>query len=102
MQRDRLESLQQRAVRVIPNSNDYELCCVLYDIEPISVRLDNLTRLFFKRMCSNHDCLHYLVPDQRSVDILSKLRQPNTLPGILCRIERFLKSFLPYALTNYQ
>jgi DDE superfamily endonuclease len=55
---------------------------------------------------SMHDariyCLQYLVPDQRSVDILSKLRQPNTLPGILCRTERFLKSFLPYALSNYQ
>jgi hypothetical protein len=54
--------------------------------------LDNLTRLFFKRMCSNRDCLQYLVPDQRSVDILSKLRQPKTLPGILYRTERFLKS----------
>jgi hypothetical protein len=47
-QRDRLESLQRRALRVISNSNDYELYCVLYGIEPISVRLDNLTRLFFK------------------------------------------------------
>jgi hypothetical protein len=79
-----------------------ELHCVLYGIEPSSVRLDNLNRLLFKRMCSNRDCLQYLVPDQRSVDILSKLRQPNTLPGILCRTERFLKSFLPYALSNYQ
>jgi hypothetical protein len=52
-QHDRLESLQRRALRVISNSNDYELHCVLYGIESISDRLDNLTRLFFKRMCSN-------------------------------------------------
>jgi hypothetical protein len=87
---------------MITNSNDYELQCALYGIELIGVRLDNLARSFFNRICNNHDCLHYLIPDQRSIDILCKLRQPNTLPGILCRTERFSKSFLPYALANYQ
>jgi hypothetical protein len=100
--RDRLESLQRRAIKMITNSNDCELQCALYGIELIGVRLDNLARLFFNRICNNNDCLHYLIPDQRSIDILCKLRQPNTHPGILCRAERFSRSFLPYALANYQ
>jgi hypothetical protein len=33
-QRDRLESLQRRALKLISNSCDYELYCVTYDIEP--------------------------------------------------------------------
>jgi hypothetical protein len=41
-QRDRLESLQRRAIKMITNSNDYELQCALYGIELIGVRLDNL------------------------------------------------------------
>jgi hypothetical protein len=36
-QRDRLEYLQRRAIEVVSNSNDHELYCLLYDIEPISV-----------------------------------------------------------------
>ena len=46
-QRNRLESIQRRVLYIISNSHDYELQCVLYDIEPISVRLDNVTRTFF-------------------------------------------------------
>jgi hypothetical protein len=42
-QRDRLESIQQWALRLISGSSDYEMQCVLFDIEPIGVRLDNLT-----------------------------------------------------------
>ena len=42
-QRDRLESLKRRALELISNSYDHELCCVICDIEPIAVRLDNLS-----------------------------------------------------------
>jgi len=43
-QRDRFESLQRRAIKRISNSHDYELYCVIYDNEPIAVRLDNLAQ----------------------------------------------------------
>ena len=36
-QRDRLESIQRRALKLIFSSLDYELYCALYNIEPISV-----------------------------------------------------------------
>ena len=61
-QRDRLESLQRRALKLISNSHDYELHCVIYDIEPIAVRLDNLARQFFHKICCSNDCGNYLLP----------------------------------------
>ncbi len=101
-QRDRLESLQRRALKLIFNSLDYELYCALYNIEPISVRLDNLACSFFRKICRDNDCLNYLLPCKRPTELLHKLRRPDILPGILTRTNRFYKSFLPYALNNYQ
>ena len=55
-QRDHLESLQRRALHLISKSHDYELDSVIYDIEPIAVRLDNLARQFFCNICRSNDC----------------------------------------------
>lgn len=101
-QRDRLESLQRRALQIISNSHDYELYCAIYDIEPIAVRLDNLARLFFDKICRSNDCINYLLPSKRPSELLDRLRQPNSLPGILCKTNRFYKSFIPYAIEHYQ
>ena len=60
-QRDRLESIQRRALHIISGSSDYELNCVLHDIEPIRVRLDNLTRSFLQRILSRDDCLNHIL-----------------------------------------
>ena len=101
-QRDRLESIQRRALRLISGSSDYEMQCALFDIEPIGVRLDNLARSFFCHICDPVDCLHYLLPNERSSEVVRRLRQPNLLPGVICRTNRYFKSFLPYALNKYQ
>jgi hypothetical protein len=101
-QRDRLESIQRRALRLISGSSDYEMQCALFDIEPIAVRLDNLARSFFHRICDPVDCIHHLLPNERSSEVVRTLRQPNLLPGVICRTNRYFKSFLPYALNNYQ
>jgi hypothetical protein len=101
-QSDRLESVQRRALKIIYNSSDYELMCALHSVEPISVRLDSLARTFFIRVSRPDDCLNRLLPAERSEDILNRLRQPNRLPFAICRTNRFLKSFLPYSLSNYQ
>ena len=101
-QRDRLESLQRRALKLISNSYDYELNCAKYSIEPIAVRLDNLARQFFYKICQSTDCINYLLPNRRPLDLLNRLRQPNSLPGILCKTNRFYKSFIPYAIQHYQ
>jgi len=101
-QRGRLESIQRRALHIMSGSLDYELNCALYDIETISVRLDNLTKTFFNRISSPGDYLNYLLPGERPAEIVNKLRHPNKLDGIICKTERYFKSFLPYALRNYQ
>jgi ribonucleases P/MRP protein subunit RPP40 len=99
--RQRLEAIQRRAFRIISGSTDYELQCVINDIEPVSVRLQNLTRSFFDRINEEHDCLHWLLPPRRPTYI-DRLKTCNKLPLIKCRTQRFKMSFLPYALDNFQ
>jgi hypothetical protein len=101
-QRERIETIQRRALRIISGSNDYELYCAVYNIEPLSVRLSNLTRSFFERIRRPNDCLHYLLPPIRPSAVTDKLRKCNNLPLIKCRTQRFQHSFLPYALANFQ
>jgi hypothetical protein len=101
-QRRRLEDLQRRALRIISSSTDYELYCVLYNIEPISVRLNELAKSFFHRICTPGDCLNRLIPNERPIELNLKLRQSNKLPCLLCRTNRFYNSFLPYSLNNFQ
>ena len=84
-QRGRLESIQRRALHIISGSLDYELNCVIYDIETVSARLDNLTRSFLKCISGSDDCLNYLLPPERPAEVINRLRQPNKLPGITCR-----------------
>jgi len=78
------------------------LYCVIYNIEPIAVRLDNLARQFFYKICRRTDCINYLLPNKRPIELLNRLRQPNSLLGILCKTNRFCRSFIPYAIQHYQ
>ena len=70
-QRGRLESIQRRALHIISGSLDYELNCVIYDIETVSARLDNLTRSFFNRISGSGDCLNYLLPPERPAEVIN-------------------------------
>ena len=101
-QRDQLETIQRRAMCIITGSRDYELQCALLDVEPISVRLNGLASAFFRRICNTTDCINHLLPSERQTEMIHKLRNANKLPGIICRTERYFKSFIPYALRNYQ
>ena len=101
-QRDRLESIQRRAVAIITGSSDYEFHCVALDIQPVSVRLDALARSFFRCIDRPDDCLNRLLPAIRSAEITDKLREANRLPLLSCRTKRYANSFLPFALANYQ
>jgi hypothetical protein len=101
-QHERIEAVQRRALRIISGSKDYDLQCAIYDIEPLSIRLRNLSKSFFDRICQPSDCLHYLLPPSRPSNATEKLRHFNKLPLIQCRTERFRKSFIPYSLTNFQ
>jgi hypothetical protein len=55
--------------------------CALFDIVPIGVRLDNLARSFFRRICDPAYCINYLIPNERSPEVVCRLRQANLLPA---------------------
>ena len=101
-QRERLESVQRRALRIISGSTDYELQCAVLDVDPVIVRLDSLTRSFFERICRPNDCLYRLIPVPRPTEIIGRLRHTDVLPPPTCRTDRFKQSFLPHALAKYQ
>ena len=93
-QRDRLESLQRRAIKLISGSQDYEFYCCIYQIEPIKVRLDNLAQQFFHKICDSNNYINYILPNKRPIELTNKLRQSNSLPGTLCNTNRFYNSVL--------
>ena len=97
-----LECIQNRALYIITGSNDYDLQCVLLDIEQIPVRLERLARDFFQKICQPDSCLRGLLPPDRPTDVINRLRRCNELPTIKCRTNRFSKSFIPYSLAHYQ
>ena len=52
--------------------------------------------------CSRPNCcIHHLIPEQRDVNVLSRLRNPSKYPVPFARTERYKKSFLPYALRSF-
>jgi hypothetical protein len=50
-------------------------------------------RRFFRRICDPADCLNYLLPNERSSEVACRLCQSNLLPGVICRNNRYFKSF---------
>lgn len=101
-QRERIENVQRRALRIISGFGDYLSQCATFGIEPLAARFNHLTRSFFERICQPQDCLHRLVPPVRPTDVTSRLRRCNKLPLPHCRTERFKSSFLPFCLLNFQ
>jgi hypothetical protein len=101
-QRDRIETIQRRALRIISGSNDYEFQCAVHNIELLSTRLQSLSKSFYERICRPDDCLHFLLPPCRPTGITDKFRHCYKLPLIKCRTERYRLSFLPYSLAHYQ
>jgi len=98
----RLENLQRRAIRIIFGSSDYELYCTIYSLELISVRLETLTRRFFAKICSPNSCLNLLVPAERDITVRQRLRHATRYPLLSGRTARYLNSFIPFAVANYQ
>ena len=102
-QTESLESLQRRAMRIIHPQIDCRSAMILDDIDSLQDRREHLTQIFFTHNVLDSDsCLHYLLPEPRNPEIISRLRYPRTYEIPLTRTEHFLNSFIPYCLTNYQ
>jgi len=89
-----LESLQQRAMKIIFPGKDYLLSLIVASVDTLESRREQLTeRLSVLRESS---CLHYLLPDKRDSTITDRLRHAKTFST-----EKFRKSFTPYCLNLY-
>ena len=94
-----LESLQQRAMTIIFQDNDYALSLIRARLDTLESRRAQLTERFFKRRVLRESSrLHYLLPDKRDSSITDKLRHAKTLPT---RTVKFRKSFIPHCLCHY-
>ena len=54
-----------------------------------------LSQTLFESMVRPNCCIHHLIPEQRDVNVLSRLRNPSKYPVPFARTERYKKSFLP-------
>jgi hypothetical protein len=98
-QKYRLEAIQRRAMRrpTITASDDYELKCVVHNVEQIALHLKSLSIGRFLIAC-----VTLMTVFTAYCRLSDKLRHSNKFPLYLCRIEKFKNSFLPFALSNYQ
>jgi len=104
---NRIESFQKRALKIIYNDftsgdNAYAFTCILADLPQLAERREQLTRRLSVKMAGTDNCLNYLLPAKRDSEIISSLRTAKEYPLICAKSTRFKKSFLPYALSNYQ
>ena len=91
-----LESLQQMAMRIIFQDNDYTLSLIRARLDKLELRCEQLTERFFKQcMLRGSSCLHYLLPYKRYSSITDKMRHAKTFNALQARTVKFCKSFIP-------
>ena len=106
-QSNRIESFQKRALKIIyndftPGDNAYDINCIVADLPQLADRREQLTKRQFVKMADTDNCLNYLLPARRDSEIICSFRTAKEYPLICAKSTRFKKSFLPYALFNYQ
>jgi len=98
-----LESLQKRAMRIIFPHLDYSGSLYIAKAGTLEDRREKLTHRFFKRnILDESSCLHRLLPEKRSQEVVDRLRSSQTFEHYYARTERFKKSFIPFCVNNYQ
>ena len=102
---DQLESYQKRALRIIYDDQikgmPYLNILFLANLESLKDRREKISKSFFKKILSSDSCLHSLLPPERDIELLCKLRNPTKYPIPHSRTKRY-QSFLNYALAHYQ
>ena len=100
--RDKIESQQVRALRIIFGNFSYPQLLTLAELPPLHERREILGKKFFNNIIKPDNCLYHLIPPRRCSPVIIKLRVANVLPISKCRTERFKNSYIPYALSHYQ
>jgi len=83
-------------------NNAYTYNCILADLPQLADRREQLTKRLFVKMADTDNCLNYLLPAKRDIKIISSLRRVKEYPLNVQNQRGFKKSFLQYALSNYQ
>ena len=65
-------------------------------------RREDLAKRFFNSLINPTNCLHYLLPPKRDINVISKLRHVKLFACPTTRTERFKNSTIIYALNNFQ
>jgi len=60
------------------------------------------SKTLFKQITNQSHILHRLLPAKRDAQLIGRLRSAKLYPTCRARTARFLKSFLPYSLANFQ
>ena len=100
--RDKIESQQVRALRIIFGNFSYPQLLTLAELPSLHERREILGKKFFNNIIKPDNCLYHLIPPRRCSPVIIKLRVTNVLPISKCRTERFKNSYIPYALSHYQ
>jgi len=80
MQTRTLESLQQRAMKIIFHAvKDYTLSLIFANVDTLESQREQLTERFFRlSVLRKSSCLHYLLPDKRDSIIADRFCHPKT------------------------
>ena len=92
-----IDSIQRRAVRIIGVSE-----CASQQLTPLKERRNNQAKKFYNALLRPDSCLHNLIPADRDRDTIDRLRHALRLPVPFPKTERYKRSFLINALTNFQ
>ena len=94
----RLESIQRRALKLIYGRDNHEMNM----LPSLADRREDLAKRFFNSLLNPTNCLHYLLPPKRDINVISKLRHVKLFACPTTRTERFKNSTIIYALNNFQ
>ena len=90
-----LESLQQRAMKIIFPDKDYLLSLIVASVDTLESRREQPTERFFRRsVLRESSCLHYLLPVKRDSTIIDRLRHAKTFTSFPIRTEKNFASHL--------
>jgi len=102
-QRDQLEAIQRRAVRIIfGNEVDLESIAIIQDIPLLADRRDRQTRQMYIAMHDSSHCLYRLLLENSVEPAIHTLHKHKNYRVPFARTSRFINSFLLHALRYFQ
>ena len=99
-QSDKLESIQQRALKIIFPDLSYRAALEESGLPTLCDHCESLCRQFFQVMLQPGHRLHHLLPERRHMSY--RLRNNSMLPPLHATHERFKRTLIPYGLLHWQ